>query len=227
MSDHEYNGNAFDEWLRTAARDYNEPPAPDREGMWRAVEAKRRECAARRNGFGRWKEWGIGLAAMLALAIGVGRWAGPAIDIAPDGIPRTSDRYHESGSAADYGEAGRAAPGPVDFDFMTAEHLSRTEAMLVIFRTAPQGEAVDPEVVRWARELLSTTRLIMDWSETEDPRLANLLTDLELVLAQIVQLPVSADAGERELVERSIDRAHVLRRLRSILPPPTRVARAS
>ena len=51
-----------------------------------------------------------------------------------------------------------------------------------------------------------------------DPRRAKLLGDLELVLAQIVQLSPNAPAQDRELIQGSINNGHVMTRLRSAIP---------
>ena len=70
----------------------------------------------------------------------------------------------------------------------------------------------------WARGLLSNTRLLLDSPAGDDPRRAKLLQDLELVLAQIVQLSPNAAAQERDLIQGSISNGHVMTRLRSAIP---------
>ena len=70
----------------------------------------------------------------------------------------------------------------------------------------------------WAKGLLSNTRLLLDSPAGDDPRRAKLLQDLELVLAQIVQLAPDARAEDRQLVEGSIQQALVMTRLRTAIP---------
>jgi hypothetical protein len=70
----------------------------------------------------------------------------------------------------------------------------------------------------WAKGLLSNTRLLLDSPAGDDPRRAKLLQDLELVLAQIVQLEPNARAEERQLIEGSIEQGHVMTRLRTAIP---------
>ncbi len=102
------------------------------------------------------------------------------------------------------------------YDMATMEHLSRAEALLTSFRT-PRSAGDGAPLNRWARDLLADTRLLLDSPAATDARRRQLLEDLELILAQIVQLPAEASA-DRGLVQRSIERGAVLSRLRSSIP---------
>jgi hypothetical protein len=100
--------------------------------------------------------------------------------------------------------------------------LVQAEALLTTYRRADQGQR-DAEALRqaarWSRDVLSSTRLLLDSPAARDPRLRQLLTDLELVLAQIVQLSgAPLQAGERELIERALRDRDLLPRLRSAVP---------
>jgi hypothetical protein len=78
------------------------------------------------------------------------------------------------------------------------------------------------QAARWARDVLSSTRLLLDSPASRDPQLRALLADLELVLAQIVQLSgTPLQAGERELIERAMRDRDLLPRLRSAVPAGT------
>jgi hypothetical protein len=82
---------------------------------------------------------------------------------------------------------------------------------------------MDASLSTWARDLLTSTRLLLDSPAADDPRRVRLLQDLELVLAQIVQLSPTAEARERELIEGTIRDGHVMTRLRTAIPAgPTR-----
>lgn len=138
-------------------------------------------------------------------------------------------------SASDFGEAsgdrrdasGRPAPtgtsrsGATSYDVAALAHLSRAEALLTSFRGSEEGSAQggadDAPMTRWARDLLADTRLLLDSPAATDARRRALLDDLELVLAQIVQLPAESSA-DRSQVRRSIERGAVLSRLRSSIP---------
>ncbi len=113
--------------------------------------------------------------------------------------------------------ARRAAPRSNEsYDMAAVEHLSRAEALLTSFRTPRSGTDGTP-LNGWARDLLADTRLLLDSPAASDARRRQLLEDLELVLAQIVQLPAESSA-DRGLVQRAIERGAVLSRLRSSIP---------
>jgi hypothetical protein len=100
--------------------------------------------------------------------------------------------------------------------------LVQAEAVLTAYRGAEAG-APDPQTMRqsarWARDVLSSTRLLMDSPAGRDPRMRALFTDLELVLAQIVQLSgTPLQASERELIDRAMRERDLLPRLRSAVP---------
>lgn len=102
-------------------------------------------------------------------------------------------------------------------------HLANAEALLTAFRTDSRDARMDAQLSTWARDLLSNTRLLLDSPAGDDPQRARLLGDLELVLAQIVQLSPGAAAQDRELIEGSIRSGQVMTRLRSAIPAgPTR-----
>lgn len=128
-----------------------------------------------------------------------------------------SDRTRTAASAAIEGAARRpVAAGSESYDLATVEHLSRAEALLTSFRT-PRSAGDGSPLNSWARDLLADTRLLLDSPAATNARRRALLEDLELVLAQIVQLPAEASA-DRGLVQRSIERGAVLSRLRSSIP---------
>ena len=105
--------------------------------------------------------------------------------------------------------------------------LVQAEALLTTYRRADEvAGAHDQEsmlqAARWARDVLSSTRLLLDSPASRDPQLRALLADLELVLAQIVQLSgTPLQAGERELIERAMHDRDLLPRLRSAVPAGT------
>src|ERR1043166_8377694 len=109
-------GDRFERLLRDAAQDYHRPPETPREDMWRQIveaRARRRMLVQRR-----WPYWGLGIAAVLALGIGIGRWSARG----PQGTETA---------------AGRVAnePETLAYRVAAAQYLSRTEALLTGFRT--------------------------------------------------------------------------------------------
>jgi hypothetical protein len=198
----------FDELVRGAAREYHTPPETPREVIWARIEAVRRERAARRRvrraEYLVWARWGVGLAAALAIGIGIGRYA-----------PRGGGGPAATGPAA---AVPAEAAGPrVVYRVAATEHLSRAEIFLTSFRAEAQGRS-DASFWSGAGELLVGTRLLLDSPAAEDPVLRSLLEDLELVLVQVVRLAEDRGGVELELVSEGLERGGLLERLRTVIP---------
>src|SRR5882762_8224287 len=190
----------FDERLRQAAQDYHRPPATPREELWTGIAAAR---AARRHRvlvIRPLLRWGAGIAAVLALGVAIGRWSATRSPMS-SGVAATAERT----SAFVY-------------QLAAAQYLSRTEALLTGFRTEIHGRAPAAQFSVQARDLLCTTRLMLDSPAARDVRLKGLLEDLELVLAQIAQLPSSGDREDVQSINQGLDQRSVLLRLRTANP---------
>ena len=115
-----------------------------------------------------------------------------------------------------------ANPGaPADsriYNVAMVRHLADAEVLLTSFSVGSRDAAMNAQFAGWAKGLLSNTRLLLDSPAGDDPRRAKLLQDLEMVLAQIVQLAPDAKAEDRQLIEGSIQQGHVMTRLRSAIP---------
>ena len=115
-----------------------------------------------------------------------------------------------------------AAGGDASMAYQLAmvEHLAGTEAMLTSFRAAAKRGEVDAQITTWARNLLTTTRLLQASAAQEDPTMKRLLDDLELVLVQIAQYTSAGPhhAEELELIEHSIERRGVIGKLHTNSP---------
>ena len=99
-----------------------------------------------------------------------------------------------------------------------AQYLSRTEALLTGFRSEARTGRIDLQFAGQARDLLTTTRLMLDSPAAADPRLKSLLEDLELVLAQIAQVPQGSDRADLQLINQGLEQRSVLLRLRTANP---------
>jgi hypothetical protein len=110
------------------------------------------------------------------------------------------------------------APVNTTYQVATQRHLADAEALLTSFSLGTRDQRMDAQFAVWAKGLLSNTRLLLDSPAGEDPRRARLLQDLELVLAQIVQLSPNAAAQDRELIQGSIQSENVMTRLRTAIP---------
>jgi hypothetical protein len=104
------------------------------------------------------------------------------------------------------------------YQVATMRHLEDAEALLTSFSLESRDATMNAKFAGWAKGLLSNTRLLLDSPAGDDPRRAKLLQDLELVLAQIVQLSPKAAATDRELIQGSIQEGQVITRLRSAIP---------
>lgn len=200
----------FEEFIQETARDYNRPPETPRDAMWAGISERlglddegsddARVIPMRR----RWRRgltWGVALAAGLAIGFGLGRVTGA---FAPTAGP---------GTAPVASMKGRPADG-LPYRLAAAEHLGQAETMLTLFRT--EGSGVDEQTVLWARDLLGTTRLLLDSPAADDARMKDLLEDLELILVQIASLP-AGDAGEEaQMARHSMEERDMLLKLRSV-----------
>lgn len=219
----------FEDVLREAARDYNPPPATPREEIWARIETTRRQRALQREKlrtlYSPWFRWSVGIAAALLLGVAIGRLTS---DGGGDQIVPVATRSQETGPGSGVGEGPvpvtDVEPGEQRSDLayrlVAAEHLSRAETLLTLFRTAREGDAVDPDFWSSSRDLLTSTRLLLDSPVADDPLMGSLLEELELVLVQIVQLAdgPGVEGKDREMVNDGIQRRGLLPRLRTAIP---------
>jgi len=203
------NDEDLPERLRDAVRRYHEPPAAPREQMWWAISAARaRRRSARR--VTRRLAWGLALAATLVLGIGIGRLVSRGTAPLP----------------ANQGSAAFAGPSTA-YRVAAGAYFARTEALLTDFTTESRRGRLDPHFLASARDLLTTTRLMLDSPAADDPQLRVLLQDLELVLAQVTQLPDEPrQRTELDLINESLTQRGVLARLRAATPAAGEMARA-
>jgi hypothetical protein len=215
----------LDDQLRDAAREYNTPPVTPREEMWAAIEAKRAEGIAAEKAeqkeaqrkkaqqgqvlpfrpFRSFRPYRlpIGIAAILALGIGLGRLSAPEpgpvapVQVASDTAPRTSD---------------------VAYRITAMEHLGQSEAFLTLFRASVRGGGKEQLASATARQLLATNRLLLDSPAASDARTRLLLQDLELVLAEIAQLSPRPSSPDLDLITEGLERGGVMSRLRTAVP---------
>ena len=109
--------------------------------------------------------------------------------------------------------------------------LTQAEALLTAFRAsgAPQQRRIEMrQLGTWGRQVLGSTRLLIDSPAGDDPQLRALLDDLELVLVQIIQLSGGElDPNERALVEGALEHSDLLPRIRTAVPAGVPGAAAS
>jgi hypothetical protein len=203
------NNEDLDPRLGELVKAYHRPPEPPREELWARIVAARAaqphagHPTARPRAIRRLARPAVrfalpvGLAALLALAFGLGR-----LSVEP-------------------GEAPLAATAPAGTSLAqrvaTAEYLGRVEVFLTDFRAGARAGRQDSVAATDARRLLAATRLMLDSPGGRDSRVRPLLEDLELVLAEIAQLPAEPNSGI-DLITEGLDRRGTIARLRSAVP---------
>ena len=91
---------------------------------------------------------------------------------------------------------------------------ARAEALVSVIAATPADATMDSLTGKWAREMLTNTRLLLDSPAGDDPLRRRLLEDLETVLVQLVQRSGAA-TEERALLDRTLERTQLLTRLRT------------
>jgi hypothetical protein len=145
---------------------------------------------------------GAGIAALLVLGIGIGRVTAPGADA---GAPAP-------------GVAQRAADPsmpPAAYQLAAERHLEESELYLTLFKSAVGSGRTGDIGTGTARELLMSNRLLLDSPASQDPRVRRLLEDLELLLAQIAQLPADDRGSDAGYITDGMEAGSVLPRLRS------------
>ena len=202
----------FEQWLGNVARGYNAPPATPRDRIWQRMEEARRH--KRVIVIRPWMRWTLAAAAVLALGVGIGRWSANQSN-------GTSVASSDSTTAGPY----RFTPemdslANQAYQIAATQYLSRTETFLTAYRADANRSANTARLASQARDLLTTTQLMLDSPAAQNPRLRSLLEDLELVLMQISLLnPVQNGGGhDRDLINQSMNQNNVLPKLRSAIP---------
>lgn len=194
------NDDQLDRLLDQAKNEYHQPPAPPRDEMWAAIQARRtaQRASSRR---GRMLYWPLGMAALLALGFWLGRSTQKPADTAL--------------------VTGRSPESPQITPAMASaaiQHLSRAETFLTGFRLEASARVPDSALIAGARDLLGTTRLLLDSPDLKDQRTRLLLSELEIVLAQVAQLQADPTREDADLIVQELDNQGVLPRLRTSIP---------
>ncbi len=191
------NEQELERLLRESGDRYRIPPEPRLDAIWRRVEHATFDApqpVAPRRWLGP-----LALAATLVIGVGLGFGASQL------GFGAREAEMAEPITMT-------AAPVPSPFVGVAGDYLQQTSALLAAVTYDPSGDAFIPGAIDRARELLSTTRLVLDAGVT-DPALRDLLEDLELVLVQIVRLPQNRPATDAQLINETLDQRDVMPRL--------------
>jgi len=215
-------GDRTEERIRAAAADYHEPPDTPREAMWERIRAERAAAGPAEGGARvprrAWVGWGVGIAAVLAVGIAIGRLSAPAGSPRPDAAA--------GGGTALAARPGGAPGGPgtvpegvtaAAYRVAAAGHLDRVDAFLIQFRREARTGRVDEGLRAPARGLLSDTRLLLASPAAADPDLKTVLDDVELVLAQIERYSAEPSREDLRFIDQGIEQRGLLLELRTVV----------
>ena len=218
-------------WMLALAREATEELDADvvipREMMWARITRDRRAVSAETAApvtaapiVKRAVPWTrvAAIAAVLVGGVAIGRYvvpATPTMVASADSARVPNDRARNSAGLGP--DALAELPQSNDpVRVAMGEHLARTVALLTTVRDQDPAMGPGADVSAWARDLLSTTRLLIDEPQLRDERTRRLLQDLELVLVQIIQARGSAPETQRAPKE-TIRETNLLPRVRAIV----------
>lgn len=202
---------AFDAWIRKVAPTLNAPNAAPRLEMWAAIQAARKAGVAPRRRTLR-TPWLLisAIAAALLLGVALDRVALRGTNAPPAPVAALPSPRSESNDPSRL------------YRMAATQTLTQAEALLIAFRAseAPRQSRIEMrQLGTWGRQVLGSTRLLIDSPAGDDPQLRALLEDLELVLVQIIQLSgAEPDSTDRELIEGALERSDLLPRIRTAVP---------
>ncbi len=213
---------SLEPWMVDLAREIGDEEVDvPRELMWKRIQQRRAAATVPetvgRGGVGltsgpihrvRWR----GIAAIAAVLVGgiaIGRYAmpwktaTPAVNTAANTAVNTAAQISDS----------MATPARVAM----SEHLVRSVALLTTVRDRDPKQGPAPDVSSWARDLLGTTRLLLDEPSLRDDRTRRLLQDLELVLMQIIQSRGTAAPEAQRAPTETMRETNLLPRVRAVV----------
>lgn len=231
-------------WMRELARDAVDELDADievpREMMWARLSKARQHSASSAGStaapvmhptpdvsvialpasrWSRWSRQAAGLAAVLVIGVVIGRVTLPS---APAGKPVGVDTSTTLalGDTPTDSQTRRDDPAHVAMQ----EHLARTVSLLTSVGDGGASNAANT-LSPLAKELLTTTRLLLDQPQLRDERTRRLLQDLELVLVQVIQARGSAPETQRAPQE-TMQETDLLTRVRAVVTASARVDEA-
>ena len=208
---------AFDAWIAGAAPKLNEPGPTPRAEMWRriqgAMDASRDAQTGQVAGVTPLRRTPWRLMSLIAAAL----LLGVALDRM---VLRRADRTQPQVASVPLSAASDTGVSRL-YRLAASQTLTQAEALLTAYRStgATERGAGTAQLGTWGRQVLGSTRLLIDSPAGSDPQLRALLEDLELVLVQIIRLSgPSPDPTDREHVDRALKERDLLPRIRTAVP---------
>ena len=195
------NERDFEQLLQQAKELHNPPPEVPHQRMWDKIqEGGSAQSSSSTQGSNRrlWQP-ALAMAAVLVLGIGLGRWTKPEPIIEPVAVQKTVNSSHVSEI----------------YQHTTLALFDRADALLTDFRLEGCSSEQITVTSRWANNLLTQTRVLQGSPAAQNEELATLLTDLELVLAQIIT--INPDQCDRDVawIRSGLNKRATLDRMRS------------
>jgi len=193
----------LDELLADAERSYRAPPDAPLDAIWARVEAEAFTAPPNQNRPG-WRVFAGAIAATLVFGVLIGRVTAGRELPAPLAVSarQTPGRL-----------ASTQAGDP--YQRTTQEFLGRTAVLLAALPTQGHPGVNDEKLTEQARQLLGTTRLLLDSPVGHEQRMKDLLEDLELVLAQVARLQSQRPGEAITLINEALEERDVVPRIRS------------
>jgi hypothetical protein len=188
----------LDELLDDVKESYRRPPALDTDALWHSVEAEVFASAATPR-----RRWLMPAVAAASLLIGVVVGRGTA--------PGASAKI----AAAEAPTATPATVVAAPYQQATEEVLARAAVLLAALRATDASGAVSRDLPTQATRLLGTTRLLIDSPASTDPRMRNLLLDLELTLARVARMQPARGDADLMLINEAVAERDIVPRIRS------------
>ena len=211
----------FDAWIKKVAPTLNAPGAVPRAEMWAKIAENRTAAATSVVGSGRVRSsgplrttlnWALPLAAALILGIAIDRM------VLRKSVDKTTPQVASTPTPTP-SPAAQAATSNRLYRLAATQTLTQAEALLTSYTSqdaAHRDPAAMQQLGKWGRDVLSSTRLLMDSPAGGDPQLRALFEDLELVLVQIIQISGGPlDPSDRALIDRALESKDLLPRIRT------------
>jgi hypothetical protein len=195
--------NRLDELLNDAVRSYRPPPDAPLDAIWSRVEAEAftERPSTRAPG---WRTFAGAIAATLLFGVLIGR------------VTASRDLSTPLATTANRTPAQLAStPAGDPYQRSTQEFLGRTAVLLAALPSPGRPGINDERLTEQARQLLGTTRLLLDSPVGHEQRMKDLLEDLELVLAQVARLQSQRPGEALTLINEALEERDVVPRIRS------------
>lgn len=151
----------------------------------------------------RWRTFAA-VAALILLGVAIGRFAVPG---ARDAVATPSVATVDSQTATP------PSAGDLEVRAAMTDHLQQTVTVLASLDRSSTPASSDSASRAQLRQLLGTTRLLLDDPSLRDQRTHRLLQDLEVVLVQLSRVRAAAPAT-REVADLTLRETNLLPRLR-------------